>query len=325
MDLLTVKGISKPGEKEMVLDNISFGLAANSKMAIAGETGSGKSTLLRIIAGLVQPGSGQVLFKNEKVKGPDEKLIPGHPSIAYLPQDFELRNNYRMEELLQYANKLAGERADALYTVCRIDHLLKRKNDQLSGGEKQRIAIARLLVSSPALLLLDEPFSNLDMIHKTILKSVIRDIGEQLNITCILVSHDPLDTLSWADEIIVMKAGRLVQQGTPVQIYQNPLNEYIAGLFGKYNLLDEAAAKNFPSFRGLPSPGKKLLIRPEQFRVTNAKNAVPVKVLNVIFSGSHYEVEASMTGTNIIIRTNDSSITKGDTLLIELAGDPWFA
>jgi ABC-type sugar transport system ATPase subunit len=252
MDLLLVKNISKQGEKELVLENISFDLPAGRKMVIAGETGSGKSTLLRIIAGLVQPNAGQVLFETERVKGPDEKLVPGHAAIAYLPQDFELRNNYRMEELLQYANKLAGDKAVALYELCRISHLLKRKNDQLSGGEKQRIAIARLLVSSPKLLLLDEPFSNLDMIHKAILKSVIRDIGEQLNITCIMVSHDPLDTLSWADEIIVMKAGKLVQQGTPMQIYQQPVNEYIAGLFGKYNLLDEAHAKVFLSSQNVP-------------------------------------------------------------------------
>jgi ABC-type sulfate/molybdate transport systems ATPase subunit len=241
-----------------------------------------------------------MLFEAERVKGPDEKLIPGHPAIAYLPQDFELRNNYRMEELLQYANKLAGEKAGALYEVCRINHLLKRKNDQLSGGEKQRIAIARLLVSSPKLLLLDEPFSNLDMIHKTILKSVIRDIGEQLNITCIMVSHDPLDTLSWADDIIVMKAGKLVQQGTPMQIYQQPVNEYIAGLFGKYNLLDEAHAKIF-----LPSqnvPGKKLLVRPEQFRLTAIEHAVPVKVVEVNFSAAtmklrqHWQEQISLSG-----------------------------
>lgn len=323
MILLTVKGISKQGEKDMVLENISFDLPANRKMVIAGETGLGKSTLLRIIAGLVQPGSGQVIFEGSGVKGPDEKLIPGHPAIAYLPQDFELRNNYRMEELLQYANKLAGEKAGALYELCRINHLLKRKNDQLSGGEKQRIAIARLLVSSPKLLLLDEPFSNLDMIHKSILKSVIQDIGEQLNITCIMVSHDPIDTLSWADEIIVMKAGQVVQQGLPMQIYHKPLNEYIAGLFGKYNLVDEASAKVFLSFNGLHA-GKKLLVRPEQVRITGEENSVPVTVMNVKFFGSYYEVETLLAGTNIIIRTGNSNIAKGHTLLIDLVGDPWF-
>ena len=117
-----------------------------------------------------------------------------------------------MEELLEYANKLPATEAASLYKLCRIDHLLKRKNDQLSGGEKQRIALARLLVGSPKLLLLDEPFSNLDLIHKNILKSVIEDIGERMKLTCMLTSHDPMDTLSWADEIIVRKDGQIIQQ-----------------------------------------------------------------------------------------------------------------
>jgi ABC-type sugar transport system ATPase subunit len=318
MDLLTVAGISKQGEKDLVVKNISFRQQANQKMVIAGETGSGKTTVLRIIAGLVQPGSGQVLFEGIRVKGPDEKLVPGHPAIAYLPQDFELRNNYRMEELLQYANKLPGEDAGALYEVCRIGHLLKRKNDQLSGGEQQRIAIARLLISSPKLLLLDEPFSNLDMIHKNILKSVIRDIGEKLNITCIMVSHDPLDTLPWADEVIVLKAGQIVQQGSPHTIYRQPANEYVAGLFGKYTLLDEKTARVFPALAGLDLAGKNILVRPEHFTITTGEPSAAVTVQQVNFFGSYYEVEAMLGEKNIIIRTEDAGIAKGDTISIDL-------
>ena len=107
------------------------------------------------------------------------------------------------------------EEAATLFEICQVDHLLKRRTDQLSGGEKQRIALCMLLVKCPKLLVLDEPFSNLDPIHKTVLKTVIEDIGKRLQITCMLTSHDPHDTLSWADEILVMKNGKIIQQGTP--------------------------------------------------------------------------------------------------------------
>jgi ABC-type sugar transport system ATPase subunit len=207
MQFLQVSSIRKQLSPSFTLGSIQFSQPQGKKISITGETGSGKSSLLRIIAGLLQPDAGNVFFEGSRVPGPDEKLLPGHPDIAYLSQDHELRNNYRMGELLEYANKIPADQALALYRLCRIDHLLQRKNDQLSGGEKQRVALARLLVGSPKLLLLDEPFSNLDLIHKNILKGVIGDIAERLQITCMLTSHDPTDTLSWADEILVMRHG----------------------------------------------------------------------------------------------------------------------
>ena len=238
MDLLTVSGISKRNGDVFAVEGISFEQKPLQKIAIAGETGSGKSTLLKIIAGLVQPDTGTVLFEQQRVLGPNEKLMPGHEGIAYLSQHFELHNHYRIEEILDFENRLPDEQANTLYEVCRISHLRHRWTHELSGGERQRISLARLLITSPRLLLLDEPFSNLDMIHKSILKSVIHDIGELMNITCILISHEPLDTLSWADEILVMRNGHIIQQGSPENIYHHPVDTYIAGLFGKYNLLD---------------------------------------------------------------------------------------
>src|SRR5215203_1380378 len=147
MNLLVYR-ITKQQENDFVLRDISFIQQQFQKIAIAGETGSGKTTLLKIIAGLIQPDEGQVVFKNEIVKGPEEQLIPGHPGIAYLSQHFELRNNYRVEEMLNLTLQLEDEQADTIFKVCRINHLLKRKTDQLSGGEKQRVALAGLLISS---------------------------------------------------------------------------------------------------------------------------------------------------------------------------------
>ena len=134
MALLKVSAISKQQGTQAVLQEISFTQKKFQKLAIVGESGSGKSTLLKIIGGLVQPDAGEVLFENIRVEGPNERLIPGHPKMAYLSQHFELRNNYRVEEILEYANTLPENEAQTLYEICHIRHLLKRKTDQVSGG-----------------------------------------------------------------------------------------------------------------------------------------------------------------------------------------------
>lgn len=243
--MLEVKKINLTTVNKFQLHNISFAQAVGQKLVLAGETGSGKSTLLKIIAGLVQPDSGQVAWQGDIVKGPKEQLVPGHPRIAYLPQYFELPKFLRVEQVLEYANKLSSTEAQRLFRICRIKHLLKRKTDELSGGERQRIALCRLLIGRPTLLLLDEPYSNLDMIVKGVLSQVIDDVSAKLTITCILVSHHPEDTLSWADHVMVLYKGRVVQQGKPQEIYRKPKNEYVAGLFRDYLLKKAKAIKRF--------------------------------------------------------------------------------
>ena len=282
---------------------ISFTQQKAQKLAIAGETGSGKSTLLKMIAGLAQPAEGEIRFGGERVLGPQERLVPGQPGIAYLSQHFELWNNYRVEEILSYANDLSVGESAALYAICRIDHLLARRTDQLSGGERQRIALARLLVRPPRLLLLDEPFSNLDHIHKTLLKTVIRDIGEKLDITCILVSHDPLDSLGWADEILVLKNADIVQQGEPELVYRQPVNEYVAGLFGRYNLIGG------------------VFVRPEDLRIVKAgKETLCGTVEAIIFQGSYYEVEVRLSGDTVVaLRTRRNDLGVGELICLSLA------
>ena len=326
MDLLNVSGIYKQQQEGFLLENISFTQQRLQKIAVAGATGSGKSTLAKIIAGLVQPDEGAVVFNGEKVKGPNEKLIPGHPGIAYLSQHFELRNHHRMEELLAYANDLTDAASAELYKVCRIDHLLKRKTDQLSGGEKQRVALAVLLTRLPSLLLLDEPFSNLDMIHKSILKSVIDDVRERLGTTCMLISHDPQDMLSWADEILVLKDGRLVQQASPETIYRQPVDVYTAGLFGKYNLISPAEARAFEHIEGITPGAKNIMARPEDLKLVNdPSDALAGTLTAVNFIGSAYEAEVTLPGNKLVVRTGKRSLTLGDTVYVSLSsGLVWY-
>ena len=326
MNFLSISLITKKAERDFLLKDVTFTQQKFEKIAIAGETGSGKSTLLKIIAGLVQPDIGEVLFENERVLGPEEKLIPGHPHIAYLSQYFELRNNYHVEEILAMANKMSDKEAQTIYEVCRISHLLKRRTNQLSGGEKQRIATARLLITSPKVLLLDEPYSNLDMVHKAILKSVIRDIGEKLKITCLMISHDPLDTLSWADEIIVMKDGQIIQQGAPKQIYTQPVNEYTGGLFGNFNLISSVHLEAFAGLPGIEINEKNIFVRPESFKIVTKENQGLVgKVNRVDFFGSYYEIEVLLAEDIFTVKAIENNVVKGDTIYLTLNADKvWY-
>jgi len=325
MSFLNVEAICRRVSKDIELKNIHFIQQQFQKIAIAGETGSGKSSLLKIVAGLLQPTSGKVLFEDKRVIGPDEKLIPGHPGICYLSQHFELPNYLTVEQVLSYANNLTDEEAFTLFNICHISHLLSRRTDQLSGGERQRIALAKLLITSPKLLLLDEPFSNLDMIHKNVLKSVISDISEKLNITCMLVSHEPADTLSWADEILVMKDGQVVQQGSPEHIYARPVNEYVAGLFGNYNLLSLAQAEAFSHFHEIDLNGSDLFIRPEKIRMVENEQAVKGSIKKIRFFGGFKEVDITCSGSILTIKTTDETASEGSDVYLALnPSDIWY-
>ncbi len=283
------------------LENINFTQQKMEKIALIGETGSGKSTFLKTIAGLIQPQSGTILFEGEKVMGPNWNLIAGQKGIAYLSQHFELLNNYRMEELLAYANELLPEEANDLFKVCRINHLMKRNSYELSGGEKQRIALAKLLITKPRLLILDEPYSNLDLIHRNILKEVVEAVCNKNKISCILTSHEPADVLPWADKILVLKNGKIVQEGTAEYIYKNPINEYAAALLGSYNLLDSTIF------------GAKLLLRPESILITND---VSEKFTGTVtanhFFGSYNEIDIKIKNQTIKVKTTNGKIIVGD-------------
>jgi iron(III) transport system ATP-binding protein len=314
--LLSVSGIHFGEERKWVLKDIRFTQQQFQKIVIAGETGSGKSTLLKIIAGLQQPSAGEVRFENELVKGPADNLVPGHPQIVYLSQQFELPKFLRVEQVLEYANKLRRTPEEKIFSVCRINHLLQRKTDELSGGEKQRIAIARLLIQQPKLLLLDEPFSNLDRMVKGVLKEVIEDIGKKLKITCILVSHDPEDTLPWADEILVVKSGKIIQRGSPQHIYLHPNSPYVAGLFGHFMQLDAAVMKKF----GIKTSAKQTIVRPENFSVTKkGDKTVAGKIDRIHFFGNHRLAEVLVKDQRFFVSSDDTSLKRDEKINLKLS------
>ena len=313
MALLEVRNVFKREGETVVVNGISFVQEPFQKIGIAGETGSGKSTLLKMVAGFVQPDAGELFFNGHKILGPFDQLIPGHPGIGYLSQHFELRNNYWVNDFLDMANKLPEEEEQRIFAVCEIDHLLRRRTHQLSGGEKQRIALARLLITSPQLLILDEPFSNLDAMHKATMKRVVEEAGKQFGTSFILVSHEPADLLAWADTVFIMQAGKILQQGTAAEVYEQPVSEYAAGLLGEYSAVD---ATLFNKSNGQ----SKLLLRPQQLQLTTKEsNAVEAVVAAVHYRGAYSLLELAVKEERLYLLQTDRSVQKGDTVYVRLA------
>ena len=306
---LELQQVSHRGVSGHALAPIDLVLHQHQKMGIMGETGSGKSSLLKLIAGHLQPDSGQVLMEGKRVPGPWETLLPGYPGIAYLSQHFELRNNYKVFDLLDYANRLTDSAAAAIFDICQISHLLQRKTHQLSGGERQRIALAMLLIGAPKLLLLDEPFSNADLPHKAMMKQVIQSISEQLHITCVLVAHDPADLLSWADSLLLLQNGTVVQRGTPIHLYQHPVNEYAAALTGHYSLL----LNSNPLFqhRQLATNEGYQIVRPDQCSITHPSKGITATIESTAFYGAYLLHTLSVAGEQLLITTTDATWRPG--------------
>jgi len=315
MALLEVKNVFKKEGETDAVNGISFVQKPFQKIGISGETGSGKTTLLKMIAGFVQPDAGELYFKGRKVIGPLDQLIPGHPGIGYLSQHFELRNNYWVNDFLDMANKLSDEEAKRIFTVCEIDHLLRRRTHQLSGGEKQRIAMARLLITSPSLLILDEPYSNLDAMHKATMKRVVQEAGVQFNTSFILVSHEPADLLSWADTLLLLKAGRIIQQGTPAEVYNNPVDVYAAGLLGEYSYVDAGLFDDV--FRG---DERRMILRPHQLTLTaKGEHSVEAVVTAIHYRGSYSLLELAVKQERLYLLQTNISVQKGDTVYVAIA------
>ena len=303
--ILSAHRIGKSYGEQTVLYPLDLQVIAGEKLGIIGETGSGKTTLLRSLAGLVQLDQGSVFFQEERVLGPAEKLLPGHPLIAYLSQSVDLRNQYRVRDLLEL-NSIQDLKDDVvLAKLCRIDHLMDRMTDQLSGGERQRIGLAIALAKKPRVLLLDEPFSNLDIGHRNTLRAILDDLHQDLKLTLLIISHNPTEILGWADRIVVMRAGQCVQTGTSEQIYTKPIDEYVAQLLGPYNLIPNSISN------------QSRITRPENFWLQQEQetgwNGMIVKKE---FEGSStlYTVLTDL-GT-IQIRTNDGALSIGQKVSI---------
>lgn len=309
---LVAENLTRRYGDRLAVDDLSFQMARGERLAVAGVSGSGKSTLMRMLSGLEQPDAGRVFFEGQRVRGPAEALMPGHAGIAYLSQHYELRRNYLVADELAAWSLVPPEESDAIYRACRIQPYLARWTQDLSGGERQRVALARALVTDPRLLILDEPFSNLDALHKSLLQEVLRDL-QQMGITCLMVLHDGSDILSWASRVLVLRAGRLLQVGSPQELWFHPEDEEVAGLMGPYDLISLPASlrKLVP---GAP-PGARLMTRPSYWEaVAPGAGDVEGYVEALQFLGTHYLAMVSVGADKLRFYVRDATWMPGQAL-----------
>lgn len=243
----------------IAVNKVNFGIQAGKITAIIGESGSGKSTLLKLIYGLLEPSHGEVRYNGWLVPTRKDKLIPGHEAMKLVSQGFDDLNLYAKvwdNIASQLPNTNLSHKASQTQEILeklKIDHLAQQRIADLSGGEKQRVAIARALINKPAVLLMDEPFNQVDAAFRDALQQDIRNIVADTGLTIIMVSHDPTEVLAMADDLIVMRDAQILEQGSPDTLYYSPKNSYTAQLLAKSNILsaEDAASMGIQSAHGI--------------------------------------------------------------------------
>lgn len=289
--MLRVQNISFGYDQKKVIKQINFTINKGQNIAIIGESGCGKSTLLKLIYGLYDLDEGEISFDNKPILGPKSNLIPGEDFIKFLAQDFDLMPYISVEENVgKYLSNIYKDKKAArvyeLLEMVEMTDFAKVKAKHLSGGQQQRVALAKVLALEPKILLLDEPFSQIDTFRKNVLRRNLFSYLKEKQITCIMATHDSKDVLAFADETIVLQNGNLLVKEQTKKVYENPKTKYIASLFGEVNKIPSyllKATKNKESIT---------LVYPHQLELV-VKSDLEVKIRNSFFKGNGYLVEAS--------------------------------
>ncbi len=304
--MLSVNNISFSYLDNKTLNDISFSLEKGKILSIIGESGCGKSTLLKLIYGLYDLDEGSVFWNEKEILGPKFNLIPGMEYMKYLAQDFDLMPFITVAENVgKYLSKIykdkKNQRIAELLEIVEMTEYANVKAKFLSGGQMQRVALARVLALEPEVLLLDEPFSHIDNFRKNSLRRKLFGYLKEKQITTILATHDSTDVLSFADEVVIMKEGQIIELGKPNDIYNKPKNFYIASLFGDVNEIQ--------------IDRKKKLLFPHQLEVVeNSELSVVVK--NNYYKGNYYLVESEFDNQTVFFE-NQKEISKGSIVFLK--------
>ncbi len=282
--LLRVFGVHKKFEGDRVrwaLKGVSFDVMKGQHLFVIGETGSGKSTLLKCIYGLYSPDKGRVRMDGQRVRGPGEKLIPGHHKMRLVSQDMDynayqpVRLNLESALAPGYTARERDRKVKEMLILFQLEKESSKMPINLSGGQQQRLSLARSLIELPEVLLMDEPFAHLDPQTKNRIYHYLDEQIQNHRTTVITVTHDYHETLKNADSVVVLQKGKVVQKGAAQVLYNHPENEYVAGLLGEYN---EMLIDNTPRF-----------VRPEDL-VVDDKGIWKGEVTGIRYSGFYREM-----------------------------------
>jgi len=299
--LLEINNLYFSYSKEKPLfQNLTLRFEEAKIIALAGESGCGKSTLLSLIYGLLDWESGDIIFDGEKLMGPKGNLVPGEAKMKFVAQNFDLmpyatvaENVGKFISNINLAKK--KETIAELLEVVGLEEFANTLPKNLSGGQQQRVAIARALSVLPKLLILDEPFSNLDFSRKIELRERLFRYVKQQNISLIISTHELQDIIPWLDQIIVLQSGRLIQNDNPEETFRNPYNSYVAKLFGEVNIFNEDEISDFQL--------KKFSYYAHEIKIS--ENGFEAEVLESRFAGNHYWNKMKSKGKELVVYTDE--------------------
>ena len=333
--IIELKNISKAFDGEMVLDNISLDIHDNEFITLLGPSGCCKTTTLRIIGGFVYPDQGDVIFMGDRIND-----VPPHKrNVNTVFQKYALFPHLNVFENVAFPlrerkvpKQEIKEKVNKMLEMVMLSGFAHRRVTSLSGGQQQRVAIARALVNEPKVLLLDEPLGALDLKLRKDMQQELKKIQKSTGITFIFVTHDQEEALSMSDTIVVMSEGKIQQIGTPQDIYNEPVNAFVADFIGESNIVDGVMLADYKvRFGGqifdcldtgfAPNEPVDVVIRPEDVDIVKpAPGVLQGTVTSVTFMGVHNEAIVDIDGFKWMIQTTDP-VEEGTHIGISLEPD----
>jgi iron(III) transport system ATP-binding protein len=338
---LRVTGLHAAHGRNTVLHGVDLVVPEQCLAAIVGPSGCGKTTLLRAIAGFHRPTHGRIELADRLLDSADTHLPAQQRRVGYIPQEIALFPHLTVAANIGFGLP-RGQRkrkVDELLELIALTGYADRRPHQLSGGQQQRIALARALAPEPDLLLLDEPFSALDADLRSRVRRDVADLLRRTHTTAVLVTHDAAEAMAFADVITIMSEGRIVQSGTPSQLYAAPVDAGVARALGEANLLPASAVGPAGATTALgviptdthadaaasakAGAESMVLLRPRQLQAMSEPSSAstPARVLRTQFAGEHYRLEVAVTGhPHPLIVWSERGYEIGNVLYLQVLG-----
>ena len=314
------------------MDGVSIDVAAGEILALLGPSGCGKTTTLRLVAGFERPDGGEIILRGKCISSPGVHVPPERRGVGLIFQDYALFPHLDVRQNVAFGLRVLSDekrrsRSRQVMKLLGLQGLEHRLPSQLSGGQQQRVAVARTLATSPDLILMDEPFSNLDALLRQNTRHELREILKSTGATTILVTHDQEEALSFADRVAVMRNGRLEQLGTPEDVYREPRTLFVAQFLGRTNLItcaasgDEAITTLGTVRLNRPATGTVLIaLRPEHVQLEPAGRDPSLAVGTVIhreFRGHDITYRVQVEETEYLAHMNNAgSFDLGDRVQV---------